>query len=334
MIISRTPFRISFFGGGTDYPVWYRENGGAVLNTTINKYCYISCRFLPPFFNHKYLIRYRLTETVGTVNEIQHPSVRECLRYMKIDQGIEMVHTSDLPARSGIGSSSAFTVGFLNTLYALTGRMVGKRKLASDAICLEQQIIAEKVGSQDQVASAFGGLNIMKFNGRENFFVQPVTISSEKVKTLQNHLMLFFTGLSRIASEIAAEQIQNTDSKTTELCSMQQMVDEASNILNSENGRLEDFGYLLDESWKLKRSLSSRVSTNSIDEMYDIGLKAGALGGKLCGAGGGGFMLLFVPPRKQRMVKNALKDFLYVPFRFETLGSHITLYSNESSNSR
>ncbi len=331
MIISRTPFRISFFGGGTDYPVWYRENGGIVLNTTIDKYCYISCRFLPPFFNHKYLIRYRLIEMVNDLSEIQHPSVRECLRYMMIDQGIEMVHTSDLPARSGIGSSSAFTVGFLNGLNALLGKMVGKRKLASDAICVEQQIIAEKVGSQDQVAAAFGGLNVIEFNGRENFIVNPVTINHRRIKALQDHLMLFFTGFSRTASEIVGEQIQNTAAKTNELRTMKDMVNEAVRILN-EDRQIEDFGRLLNESWKIKRTLSSRVSNDDIDEMYNTAISGGALGGKLCGAGGGGFMLLFVPPRKQRMVRRAMKDFLYVPFRFENLGSHITLYANQESN--
>ena len=331
MIISRTPFRISFFGGGTDYPAWYRENGGIVLNTTIDKYCYISCRFLPPFFDHKYLVRYRFIETVNDLSQIQHPSVRECLRYMMIDKGIEMVHYSDLPARSGIGSSSAFTVGFLKALNALLGRMVGKRKLASDAICVEQQIIGEKVGSQDQVAAAFGGLNVIEFNGRENFVVHPVTIGSKKIKLLQDHLMLFFTGFSRTASEIAAEQIKNTASKTSELQTMKDMVAEAIRILN-EDDDIEAFGRLLSESWKLKRSLSSRVSTNDIDNMYETALNAGALGGKLCGAGGGGFMLLFVPPRKQRMVRKALKNFLYVPFRFENLGSHISLYANKDSD--
>ncbi len=331
MIISRTPFRISFFGGGTDYPAWYRENGGVVLNTTIDKYCYISCRFLPPFFDHKYLIRYRLIEMVNNLSQIQHPSVRECLRYMMIDQGIEMVHCSDLPARSGIGSSSAFTVGFLKAINALLGRMIGKRKLASDAIYVEQQIIEENVGSQDQVAAAFGGLNIIEFNGRENFVVQPVTISPKIIKLFQNHLMLFFTGFSRTASEIAGEQIENTASKTSELQAMKDMVAEAIRILN-EDDEIEAFGRLLNESWKLKRSLSSLVSTNDIDNMYDTALNAGALGGKLCGAGGGGFMLLFVPPRKQRIVRKALRDFLYVPFRFENLGSHITLYANEDTN--
>ncbi len=328
MIISRTPFRISFFGGSTDYPTWYRENGGVVLNTTIDKYCYISCRYLPPFFEHNYLIRYRLREQVNSIDEIKHPSVRESLRYLRIEEGIEMVHTSDLPARSGIGSSSAFTVGFLNTLYALSGRMVGKRQLASNAIYVEQDIIGEHVGSQDQVAAAFGGLNRMEFNSKENFLVQPVTVNQEKITELQNHLMFFFTGFPRTASEIASEQIRNTSSKTAELCTMKEMVEQAINILNTSSDGIESFGHLLNESWKLKRSLSSQISTSEIDNMYDCALKAGALGGKLCGAGGGGFMLLFVPPRKQRMVKEALKNLLYVPFHFETLGSQITLYAN------
>jgi D-glycero-alpha-D-manno-heptose-7-phosphate kinase len=251
---------------------------------------------------------------------------------MRIDQGIEMVHTSDLPARSGIGSSSAFTVGFLNALYALNGRMVGKRRLASNAIYVEQQILGEKVGSQDQVAAAFGGINRIEFNGKENFIVQPVTIKQKKIIDLQNHLMLFFTGFSRTASEVASEQIKNTPDKTNELRSMKDMVEEASNILNSDNGEIENFGRLLHESWELKRSLSSRISTSVLDDMYNTALNAGAIGGKLCGAGGGGFMLLFVPPRKQRHVRKALKKILYVPFRFETLGSHITLYANQDEN--
>jgi len=329
MIISRTPFRLSFFGGGTDYPDWYKENGGAVLNTTMDKYCYISCRFLPPFFDYKYQIRYTLREQTQDIFQIKHPSVRECLKYMRIEQGIEMVHTSDLPARSGIGSSSAFTVGFLNALYALTGRMVGKRRLASNAIYVEQSIIGEDVGSQDQVAAAFGGLNKMEFNDKENFLVQPVTVSQEKITALQNHLMLFFTGFSRTASEIAAEQIRNIPAKAAELRTMKEMVDEAVSILNNGSYEIDSFGRLLNESWNLKRSLSCRISNSVLDDIYDTALRAGALGGKLCGAGGGGFMLLFVPPRKRRIVRKALNRLLYVPFRFETLGSQIILYANQ-----
>ncbi len=330
MIISRTPFRISFFGGGTDYPIWYRENGGVVLNTTIDKYCYINCRFLPPFFGYKYRIRYSLREEKCDITQIKHPTVRECLKFMRIEQGIEMVHTSDLPARSGIGSSSAFTVGFLNALYALSGRMVGKRRLASNAIYVEQDVVGESVGSQDQVAAAFGGVNRIEFNGKENFLVQPVTLNQRRITELQNHLMFFFTGFSRTASEIAGEQIQNTAAKTAELRRMREMVDEAVNILNNGSD-IEGFGELLDESWRLKRSLSSRVSTDTIDTMYETALKAGAIGGKLCGAGGGGFMLLFVPPRKQRHVRKALNNLLHVPFNFETLGSQIIVYSHQDS---
>jgi D-glycero-alpha-D-manno-heptose-7-phosphate kinase len=330
MIISRTPFRISFFGGGTDYPVWYRENGGVVLNTTIDKYCYISCRFLPPFFDYKYRIRYSLREEKCDITQIEHPAVRECLKFMRIDQGIEMVHTSDLPARSGIGSSSAFTVGFLNALNALAGRMIGKRQLAANAIYVEQDVVGESVGSQDQVAAAFGGLNRIEFNGKENFIVQPVTVNRRRITELQNHLMFFFTGFSRTASEIVAEQIQNTTTKSTELKNMKEMVDEAVNILNN-GADIEGFGELMDESWRLKRSLSSRVSTDTIDTMYETALKAGAIGGKLCGAGGGGFMLLFVPPRKQRHVQKALNNLLHVPFSFETLGSQIIVYAHQDS---
>jgi D-glycero-alpha-D-manno-heptose-7-phosphate kinase len=331
MIISRTPFRISFFGGGTDYPIWYRDNGGVVLNTTIDKYCYISCRFLPPFFDYKYRIRYSLREEKGDIDEIQHPAVRECLKFMRIKQGIEMVHTSDLPARSGIGSSSAFTIGFLNALYALAGRMVGKRRLASNAIYVEQDVVGESVGSQDQVAASFGGFNRIEFNGKENFIVQPVTLNRKRITELQNHLMFFFTGFSRTASEIVVEQIRNTASKATELKNMSEMVDEAVEILNNGNTDIEGFGKLLDESWRLKRSLSSRVSTDAVDKMYEVALNAGAIGGKLCGAGGGGFMLLFVPPRKQRQVRKALDKFLHVPFNFETLGSQIIVYAHQDS---
>jgi len=330
MIISRTPFRISFFGGGTDYPVWYRANGGVVLNTTINKYCYISCRYLPPFFNYKYRIRYSLREEKCDINEIEHPAVRECLKFMRIDNGIEMVHTSDLPARSGIGSSSAFTVGFLNALYALTGRMIGKRQLASNAIYVEQDVVGESVGSQDQVAAAFGGLNRIEFNGKENFVVQPVTVNRRRIIELQNHLLLFFTGFSRTASEIADEQIRNTADKSTELKNMREMVEEAVEILNN-GADMANFGRLMDKSWKLKRSLSSQVSTDAIDRMYEAALEAGAIGGKLCGAGGGGFMLLFVPPRRQRQVKKTLNNLLHVPFAFETLGSQIIVYAHQDT---
>jgi len=327
MIISKTPFRISFFGGGTDYPVWYKENPGSVLSATINKYCYISCRYLPPFFTYKHRIRYTLREETQNVSEIKHPSVRECLKFLDIKPGVEMVHTSDLPALSGIGSSSAFTVGFLNSLYALKGQMVTKKQLALDSIHIEQDLIKENVGSQDQVAAAFGGFNRINFGEGEKFQIQPVSINQEMLNLLQDHLMLFFTGLSRSASEIAKEQIKQTPFKNKELGIMKQMVDEAINILNSD--KIEDFGRLLNESWKIKRSLTSLISNNLIDDIYQKALQSGALGGKLCGAGGGGFMLFFVPPEKQNQVKEKLKNFLYVPFRFENLGSQIIFNINQ-----
>ena len=329
MIITRIPFRISFFGGGTDYPVWYRENGGAVLSTTINKYCYINCRYLPPFFPYKYRIRYTLREETQSIDEIKHPSVRECLKFLDIEKGIEMVHTSDIPAQSGVGSSSTFTVGFLNALYALKGKMVTKRQLAREAIHVEQNIIKENVGSQDQVAAAFGGLNKIEFGGDKEFYVYPVTIPKEKIDLLQSHMLLVFTGFPRNASDIAGEQIKKTREKKIELKTMMEMVDEAVNILNRDSDDITDFGKLLHESWKIKRGLTDLISTSEIDEIYKDALSAGAMGGKLMGAGGGGFMLIFAPPEYHSRIKERLKDFLFVPFGFEQLGSQVVLYSTQ-----
>jgi len=325
MIIARTPFRISFFGGGSDYPAWYRENGGAVLSTTINKYCYISCRYLPPFFDNKYLIRYSRREETKSIDEIKHPSVKECLKYLNIEKGIEMVHTADLPARSGIASSSAFTVGFLHALYALKGAIVSKRQLAREAIHVEQNLINENVGSQDQVAVAFGGFNRIDFGGESDFYVTPLPISKEKLDTLQDHMMLFFTGFARTASEIASEQIRKTQENKSEIRTIMEIVDEAINFFRN-NTDVKDFGKLLHEAWKLKKGLTNLISTSAIDEMYASALTAGAIGGKLLGAGGGGFMLLFAPPEKHPAIKEKL-NLLHVPFRFENLGSQIILYS-------
>ena len=327
MVITRTPFRMSFFGGGTDYPAFYREHGGAVLNTTINKYCYITVRHLPPFFPHKFRIRYTDREETQTVDQIQHPSVRECLRFMEITDGIEMIHTSDIPAMSGIGSSSSFTVGFLNALNAMRGKMITKRQLAYDAIHIEQDLIRENVGSQDQVAAAFGGFNRIDFGGKQELFVQPVPLTDAVHHQLQESLMFYFTGFSRVASEIAQEQIKNTPARTTELKTMHQMVDEAISILNGGVPRIHEFGKLLHESWKFKKSLSDRISNSCIDEIYDTALREGAVGGKICGAGGGGFLLLFVPPENQPRIREVFKNMLLVPFRFESLASHAIFYA-------
>ncbi len=328
MVITRTPFRISFFGGGSDYPVFYRENGGEVLNTTINQYCYITCRHLPPFFDYKYRIRYSKSELTNTVDEIEHPSVRECLRFCGIEHGVEIVHTSDIPAMSGIGSSSSFTVGLLQALYALKGEMVTKRQLAFDAIHIEQNIIGESVGSQDQTAAAFGGFNHMEFGGRnDGIFVQPVVLPREKLRYLQDNLLFYFTGFSRYSSEIATEQVRNTQQKLSELRRMREMVPEALDILRGPIQGYHEFGRLLHESWMLKRGLTELISNSKIDEIYETAIRAGALGGKLCGAGGGGFFLFFVPPENQRRVKEALRRLLLVPFRFENLASHIVFYA-------
>ncbi len=331
MIITRTPFRISFFGGGTDYPAFYEEHGGTVLSTSINKYCYVICRYLPPFFDYNYRIRYRKQEEVQSIPEIKHPSVRECLSFVNLDRGVEIQHNADLPAMSGLGSSSAFTVGLLNALHALKGKMTTKRQLALDAIHVEQDRIKENIGSQDQTIAAFGGFNKIEFGGPQKIMVHPVTIDQDKLDTLQNHLMLFFTGFPRNASEIAGEQIRKTPEKKTELKAMMEMVEEALNTLNGSQNRLNDFGKLLHETWKIKRSLTPHITNSLIDEIYEAGLEAGASGGKLLGAGGGGFILFFVKPEVQHNVKEKLKKLLYVPFNFENLGSQIIYYAPEES---
>lgn len=329
MIISRTPFRISFFGGGTDYPVWYEHNGGAVLSTTIDKYCYLTCRHLPPFFKHKHRIAYSKVEMVKDIREIRHPSVRALLKFMNIRKGIEIHHDGDLPARTGLGSSSAFSVGLLHSLYALKGTMPTKRRLAREAIHIEREVLKESVGSQDQVAVSYGGFNKISFDREGRFNVEPVILKRERLNQLQNHLMLYFTGFSRIASRIAKKQIKNTPKKEKELTLMYQMVEQAKDILSSSEDIVK-FGKLLHESWRLKRSLADKISTPEIDEIYEQARKVGASGGKLLGAGGGGFMLLFVKPEVQKKVRKKLNKLLEVKFRFETSGSQIIFYRDSS----
>jgi len=328
MIISRTPFRVSFFGGGTDYPTWFDDHKGAVIATTIDKYCYITCRYLPPFFDHKSRIIYSKMEHVQNYEEIQHPAVREVLKFLKISEGIEIHHDGDLPARTGLGSSSSFTVGLLNGLYALKGIMPSKERLAKEAIYVEQDLCKENVGCQDQTLAAYGGFNFIEFGGREHLRVRTITVTPEKIKELQSHLMMFFTGFSRNASEIAGHQIKNIPKKNKEIKTMYQMTIEALGILNG--GKIMDFGKLLHESWLLKRSLSEKISTPTIDEIYNLARKNGALGGKLLGAGGGGFVLIFAPVEKQKAIRKKLKTLLEIPFKFEYLGSQIIFYQPES----
>ncbi len=325
MIISRTPFRISFFGGGTDYPAWYKKNGGSVLATTINKYCYISARYLPPFFGNKYRIVYSKIESCNNLLEIVHPSVREIIRFLKIGEGLEIHHDGDLPARSGLGSSSAFTVGLLNALYALKGHMPNKQKLAKESIYLEQEVLKETVGSQDQIQASYGGFNHVTFQTSGEILVKPVTISQKRIKELEDHLMLFYTGIVRTSSDIAKTFINKIDEQKKQLSIMQNLVEEALEILNS-NQSINNFGKLLHDAWLIKRSLSSAVSNSLINDIYLKALSSGAIGGKIIGAGGGGFLLLFVPPSHQYQVREKLKKLIYVPFKFETQGSQIIFY--------
>ncbi len=326
MIITRTPYRISFFGGGTDYPGWYRKHGGAVLATTIDKYCYITCRHLPPFFEHKHRIVYSRIESVQHIDEIEHPAVRAVLNWSKVVDGLEIHHDGDLPARSGLGSSSAFTVGLLHAIKGLNGQMASQQSLAKDAIHIEQNIIGENVGSQDQVSAAYGGLNRIDFRRDDSFDLTPIIIPGNRRDELCSHLMLCFTGFSRIADEIAKSQIDNFKNREPELKLMREMVDEAISILVSSNASIDEFGKLLGESWKYKRNLSERVSTPEIDQIYNEAMRSGAIGGKILGAGGGGFMLLFAKPEKHAEIRERLKGLVHVAFNFEDAGSRVVLY--------
>jgi D-glycero-alpha-D-manno-heptose-7-phosphate kinase len=329
MIITRTPLRISFFGGGTDYPIWYREHGGAVLSTAIDKYCYITARWLPPFFEYHSRVSYSKMENVNNNSSIEHPSVRACLQFMGIDEGVEINHIADLPARTGLGTSSAFTVGLLLGLYALKNQMRDKHALVADAIHVERDLLREAVGSQDQVSTAHGGFNRVNFNQNDSIDVKRVLTSPARLADLEQHLALYFTGFSRIASQIAEEQVKATPQKKRELETMQQMVSEAEDIVTNRSRSLDEFGRLMHEGWTIKRSLTQKISNNNIDQIYEAGLSAGALGGKLLGAGGGGFMLFFVPPERREALRVRLKKLLCVPFSFNDRGSHVVMYEPE-----
>lgn len=330
MIITRTPLRMSFFGGGTDFPAWYLENGGAVLSTTIDKYCYVSLRKLPPFFNEKHkIVFFSKQESFNEIDEIQHPSVRETYRFMNITDGLVMQHDADLPSHSGLGSSSAFTVGLLHALYSLRGKIVTKKRLALEAIHIEQNMIQEAVGSQDQIAVAFGGLNKIDFSCNQNIDVTPITIGREKLNALQSSLMLFFTGFARFSAEIEEDKLKNLTDRKTELVKMHAFVEQAIRILDGNVSGYDDFGRLLHETWLLKRSLSNKVSSEHIDDIYRQGIAAGALGGKILGAGGGGFILFFVKPEEREKVSSKLSHLLHVPFHFDTLGTQLIYYTEE-----
>ena len=327
MIITRTPFRISFFGGGSDFPIFYNEHDGAVLSTSIDKYCYIMIRELPPFFDHKYRIRYTKREEVNDIVDIQHPSVRACLIHTGIKEGLEVLHTSDIPAMSGIGSSSAFTVGLLHALSALKDESISKSELCQAALHVEQDMLNENVGSQDQTAVSYGGFNKIRFKNDTPPIVSPIAIQRHRRIQLENHLMLFFTRFSRISDTIAKDQIEKTHMLISELTAMKEMSNQAIEILTNEDNHINTFGELLHDTWKIKRSLTDKITSPEIDTYYNRAIKAGAIGGKLCGAGGGGFLLLFVPPDKQHSVKKDLSELLYVPFKFEFKGTQLVFNS-------
>jgi D-glycero-alpha-D-manno-heptose-7-phosphate kinase len=331
MIITRTPFRISFFGGGTDYPIWYRQFGGAVLSTTIDKWCYITCRRLPPFFEYHSRVSYSKVENVVNNRNIEHPSVRACLQHLGVNEGVEIHHVADLPARTGLGTSSAFTVGLLLGLYALRDRMRDKHALAADAIHVEQQVLNEAVGSQDQVSAAYGGFNRINFNVDGGIEAKQILTSQDRLAALQQHCALYFTGFARTASEVAKEQIRMTPHRKHELDMMFQMVNEAEAIITDSHRSLDEFGQLLHESWLVKRTLTQSITNSDLDEIYESGRSAGALGGKLLGAGGGGFMLFFVPPERRQALRMRLKNLLCVPIAFSNRGSHVVVYEPEEA---
>ena len=326
MVITSTPLRISFFGGGTDYPVWYREYGGSVLSTAINKSCYITCRRLPPFFEYHSRISYTKVENVRRNDAIEHPSVRACLQFLGIEEGVEIHHVADLPARTGLGTSSAFTVGLLLGLYALQDRMRDKQTLAADAIHVEQDMLEETVGAQDQVSAAYGGFNRIDFHADGSIEVKRVLTAPSRVAELEQHLALYFTGFARTASEIAQEQVRLTPQRKQELDTMLQLVNEAEAIVASPSRSLDEFGRLLHDGWQIKRSLTQKISNANIDEIYEAGLSAGAVGGKLLGAGGGGFMLFFVSPERRQALRERMKKLLCVPISFSSRGSHVVVY--------
>lgn len=326
MIISRTPYRVSFFGGGTDYPAYYLEHGGKVLAAAIDKYCYLIVRALPPFFHHRHRIVYSRTELINEIDEIQHPSVRETLRYLGVDHGISVHHDGDMPASSGMGSSSAFTVGLLNSLLALRNQMISKCDLAQTAVHIEQALIRENVGSQDQTLSAYGGLNMVEFMPTGEVVVSPVIMKPETMQEFEGRLLLVFTGHSRNASEIAAEQISALPGRLPAMAKMKDLVDRALALLTARDPDLDAFGPLLNETWRIKRELSPRITTPEIDAIHQTALSNGALGGKLLGAGGGGCMLFYVRREERERLIRALAGYLVIPFRFDFDGSRIIVY--------
>lgn len=327
MIITKTPFRMSFFGGGTDMESFFKENGGSVLSTTFDKYCYVNVRHLPRFFDYSTELSYSKTERVTDIDAIEHPAIRNAMKMLDMHE-IRLTYEADLPARSGLGTSSSFAVGMLNAFYALKGKYASKKQLADEAIYLERVLCDEAGGWQDQIAASFGGFNRIDFNA-DGYSVHPIIISPERKKKLNDNLMMFFTGFTRFSSDIQKANHLDDESKAKQLKQMLNLVDEAEGILTDQSKDLDDFGRLLDVTWKLKRQTGKSVSTSNIDELYDKGIAAGALGGKLLGAGGGGFLVFYVQSENQKSVKETMKDLLYIPFKFEDGGTQVIYYGPE-----
>lgn len=333
MIITKTPFRMSFFGGGTDMESFFRENGGAVLSTTFDKYCYVTVRHLPRFFDFTTHLTYSKMEFVKNVDEIQHPAIRNAMKMLNM-QEIRLLYEADLPARSGLGTSSSFAVGMLNAFYALKGKYADKKKLADEAIYLERVLCEEAGGWQDQIAASFGGMNRIEFNKDGTYDVKPIIIHPDRKKQLNDNLLMFFTGFTRFSSDMQKANAVGYSEKQAQLKQMYALVDDAEKVLEDKHSDLDDFGRLLDTTWKLKRQTGGAITTNSIDDLYEKGIASGALGGKLLGAGGGGFLVFYVQPEKQKAVREAMKDLLYVPFRFEDGGTQVIHYTPESYTPR
>jgi D-glycero-alpha-D-manno-heptose-7-phosphate kinase len=332
MIITQTPFRMSFFGGGTDMESFFIKHGGAVLSTTFDKYCYVNVRHLPRFFDYSTELSYSRTERVTSIEDIEHPAIRNAMKMLDMHE-IRLTYEADLPARSGLGTSSSFAVGMLNAFYALKGKYADKKKLADEAIYLERVLCEEAGGWQDQIAASFGGFNRINFNTDGTYDVLPVIISPERKKNLNDNLMMFFTGFTRFSSDVQkanAGTKETQEAKEKRYLEMLSLVDKAEQILTDKNTDLDNFGRLLDHTWKLKKQTGSAVSTNSIDALYEKGMQAGALGGKLLGAGGGGFLVFYVQPEYQEAVKEAMKELMYIPFRFEDGGTRVIHYTPET----
>lgn len=332
MIITQTPFRMSFFGGGTDMEAFFKKNGGAVLSTTFDKYCYVIVRHLPRFFDYSTELTYSRAERVSHIEDIEHPAIRNAMKMLDMHE-IRLTYEADLPARSGLGTSSSFAVGMINAFYALKGKYADKKKLADEAIYLERELCQEAGGWQDQIAASFGGFNRINFNTDGTYDVLPIIISPERKKMLNANLMMFFTGFTRFSSDVQKANAitkESQDDKEKRLLEMLSLVDKAEKILTDKNTNLDDFGRLLDYTWKLKRQTGSAVSTDTIDILYEKGIQAGALGGKLLGAGGGGFLIFYVQPEYQEAVREAMKDLMYIPFSFEDGGTRVIHYTPET----